>query len=333
MVNQIETGYKPEFALGALYQGINAANAESANKEDLIRQFLANQRSIAQDPIETQRKEYELGPAQYDNALANFKRTDPNYIPAQIAGQIGQMQTQEAAGKTASALQPFRQSAEQAQLETEKNKQGVLWTIQDIDSKLAAGGGEDESGKVVPFTPMQRMFMQNKRAQLTDQLKSTPDFAGKKELADDKIEAMLEAARLRAQASIEAAEAKASQATQKAETEKQLYARALRIDKGLEPATEQQKLAAKAILAHMISDKVSAAAAANVPGLDLGKSGAPMAPPVAEAYQTRSEEATKAAQGSAPAAVGTLEWAKSAPKGTKHNGRTKMSDGPDGLWE
>ena len=44
-MQNITTGYQPEFGLGALYQGINAANTESANEEELRKLFLANQQS------------------------------------------------------------------------------------------------------------------------------------------------------------------------------------------------------------------------------------------------------------------------------------------------
>ena len=37
----ISTGYIPEFALGALYQGMNASNANAQSQEDVLRAFLA----------------------------------------------------------------------------------------------------------------------------------------------------------------------------------------------------------------------------------------------------------------------------------------------------
>ena len=43
-MQNIETGYKPEFGLGAWFAGENAANTEAANEEELIKSFLANQR-------------------------------------------------------------------------------------------------------------------------------------------------------------------------------------------------------------------------------------------------------------------------------------------------
>lgn len=297
MIN-IETGYKPEFALGALYQGQNAANAQAQNDEELIRKFLANQHSIQNDPIIEAKNREELDPLRYQSTLARFKMNDPSYIPAQISGQIGQMQTQEAAGKTASALQPFKQAADQAQLETDKNKQEVLYTMQDIDKQLAAGGSIDENGQVNTFTPMQRMFMQNKRAELTEQLKSTPEFAAKKELSDDKIEAQLEAQRIRSQGAIDAAEAKAAQAQEKALSDKQLYARALMIVAGTIPATEQEKIAAAAILDRMQADAVGRNAAMNSPSIDFSRvgKGMPMTTPPAVSTREQADKSMAAAQ-------------------------------------
>ena len=48
----IETGYKPEFGLGAVYQGFNAANADMSAQEELIKQFLANQREQQMQPLD-----------------------------------------------------------------------------------------------------------------------------------------------------------------------------------------------------------------------------------------------------------------------------------------
>lgn len=298
MINTIETGYKPEFALGALYQGQNAANAQSANTEDLIRAFLANQHDVVNNPIIEEKNKEELDPLRYQSMLARFKMDDPNYIPAQVSGQIGQMQTQEAAGKTATALQPFKQAADQAQLEIDKNKQETLWTIQDIDKKLTAGGGEDEQGTVVPFNPMQRMFMQNKRAELVEQLKSSPEFAAKKELSDDKIEAQLEAQRIRSQGAIDAAEAKTAQAQEKALNDKQLYARALMIVAGIMPATEQEKIAAAAILDRMQADAVGKNAALTNPTIDFSKmgKGVPMTTSPATTAREQADKSMAAAQ-------------------------------------
>lgn len=114
-IENIATGYKPEFALGALYHGFNAGSADNASQLANLVQEQALQKSRIGDPLDLIQKFYEA-------QLANAKSQSPDYIPMQLSGQIGQMQTQEAAGKTAQALQPFKQKAEQAQLENAQAK-------------------------------------------------------------------------------------------------------------------------------------------------------------------------------------------------------------------
>ena len=106
MIN-IETGYKPEFALGALYQGQNAANAQSQNEEELIRMFLANQHSIQNDPILEDRNRADLVSARYGAKRDQAKMDDPQFIPQLLAGEKGQWQSTEASGAKAKALLPF----------------------------------------------------------------------------------------------------------------------------------------------------------------------------------------------------------------------------------
>ena len=114
-IENIATGYKPEFALGALYHGFNAGSADNASQLANLIQEQALQKSRIGDPLDLIKQFYEA-------QLANAKSQSPDYIPMQLSGQIGQMQTQEAAGKTAQALQPFKQKAEQAQLENAQAK-------------------------------------------------------------------------------------------------------------------------------------------------------------------------------------------------------------------
>jgi len=98
-LEQISTGYKPEFALGALYQGYNAGNADNAAQLENLSKEWELQKSRAEDP-------YKVLSSMYQGNLDNAKMQDPNYIPWQLAGQVGQMQTQEAQGRKAQALTP-----------------------------------------------------------------------------------------------------------------------------------------------------------------------------------------------------------------------------------
>ena len=67
----IDTGYKPEFGLGALYQGFNAANSDQASELELIKQFLANQREQQMQPIDVSQAQQNLTAGQY--------KTTPEY--------------------------------------------------------------------------------------------------------------------------------------------------------------------------------------------------------------------------------------------------------------
>lgn len=66
---QIETGYKPEFALGALYQGMNAANANNMAEEEILQKFLANQREQSIQPLDIKQAELRNQASVFDNMV------------------------------------------------------------------------------------------------------------------------------------------------------------------------------------------------------------------------------------------------------------------------
>lgn len=90
----ISTGYIPEFALGALYQGMNASNANAQSQEDVLRAFLANQREQNTQPLDQIIKTW-------DATKAQGQLNDPDYLSALLEGYKGQMNSQIAAGKKA----------------------------------------------------------------------------------------------------------------------------------------------------------------------------------------------------------------------------------------
>lgn len=103
-MNQIETGYKPEFALGALYQGQNAADAQAQNAQELIMKFLANQHAIENNPILEAKNRASLVSDQWGAKRDQAKMDDPSFIAQLLAGEKGQQQSTEAAGKLAMAI-------------------------------------------------------------------------------------------------------------------------------------------------------------------------------------------------------------------------------------
>lgn len=316
-MQQINTGYTPEFGLGAYFSGENAADIEASNRAEQIRSLLDQmkaQQTYKQteltNPLEIMRMKNANDISAYDAAYAQKKLNDPNYMDANIQGQIGQMQTQAAAGKTATALQPFKQKAEQSQLDNQKNTEDTLWTIKDIDNKLSAGGATDENGNVVKFTPMQQMFMKNKRDQLTEQLKSTPEFAGKKELSDDKLESALALAELRAKAQVDAADLRA-QASKKEAKYNEILMQQMQIVADPNSTPEQKAVANQIIQLHR-TNKLYSNPAAWQEGLDLGKLGLQVTPSVID-------RATSGQGGAVSPVVinNTDEWNK-LPKGTPY---------------
>ena len=104
-ITPIETGYKPEFALGALYQGINAANAEQASQEDLIKQFLANQREQQMQPLDIQAAQLGI-PVKQLAANQAEAMNNPEGINAWKQGHLGELQSKAAQGQISQAELP-----------------------------------------------------------------------------------------------------------------------------------------------------------------------------------------------------------------------------------
>lgn len=93
--NPIETDYRPNFGLGAYYQGINAANAKQLTEEDILKAFLANQKEQNEQPLDLMVKQWQA-------AHAQDQLNSPEYRKSMLDGYMGQMQSQIAAGRKAS---------------------------------------------------------------------------------------------------------------------------------------------------------------------------------------------------------------------------------------
>ncbi len=134
----IETGYKPEFGLGAMYQGFNAANADQSAELELVKQFLANQREQQMQPLDVDVR-------RYDSNLANAKSNSPDYIPWAIKGQIGQMMSQDAAGRGKQAT--YEGDVKLAQSEN-KNKQFTADLMSRLNQLKQNSLSNPESGQI-----------------------------------------------------------------------------------------------------------------------------------------------------------------------------------------
>lgn len=180
-INQIETGYKPEFGLGAMWAGENAANAEMANQLDFIKQFLANQREQQMQPIDVSQAQQNLTAGQY--------KTTPEYQTGMRDTISGQGMSNLAAGQTAAGLQPFKQKAEIAQSKEAFNLSDLTNQIYQLDQQISTEPN-----------PLTRMAMSKERDRVAKALMSNPAFLGKQLLQRENNEADLEKARIMAEA-------------------------------------------------------------------------------------------------------------------------------------
>ena len=92
--SQIETDYKPNFGLGAFYQGINAANSKQLSEEEILKAFLNNQKEQNEQPLDLMIKQWQA-------AHAQDQMGSPEYRKSMLDGYMGQMNSQVAAGKKA----------------------------------------------------------------------------------------------------------------------------------------------------------------------------------------------------------------------------------------
>lgn len=191
MPNDISTGYKPEFALGALYQGMNAANQNMSAEEELIKQFLANQRELQTQPIDIAQKQQNLESEAY--------KTSPEYQTGMRNTIFGQGKSNLAAGENAELLRPFRERAERRKLETDFQANDMQNQIYQIDQKLGDAN----------IHPQERSALVQERARLSEALMSSPDFLGRMKLKEMGGEISAYLAELRAQAEAEKARVKA----------------------------------------------------------------------------------------------------------------------------
>lgn len=118
-IENIATGYKPEFALGALYHGFNAGSADNASQLSNLIQEQALQKSRIGDPLDLIKKQYEA-------MVANAQMQNPDYIPAQIKGEMGRFASSAAKGKIDSSSVDEQIKALLAELAQKTGKSNLL---------------------------------------------------------------------------------------------------------------------------------------------------------------------------------------------------------------
>lgn len=127
----IDTGYKPEGALGALYQGENAGMQEQNNQLSLIKDFLANRREQQMQPLDIAIRGKEAAQA---NAL-----NTPELLQRFAAGQGGVWDSQTAKGKEDTAL---------VDSNIDTKKAANLFNMQDSRTKQEFSGAEQDVAKL-----------------------------------------------------------------------------------------------------------------------------------------------------------------------------------------
>lgn len=139
-IQQIETGYKPEFGLGAAFAGENAANVDMNNQLELIKQFLANQREQQMQPLDINVRSMES-----DRAT---QARSPEMLQAYKDLYLAQRDTTKAAGDKARELSHLDIATGRQEL---RHKQAMGNLLAKLDA-LKVGG--DSGGGQIGF-PMQ----------------------------------------------------------------------------------------------------------------------------------------------------------------------------------
>jgi hypothetical protein len=249
----ITTGYTPEFALGALYQGFNAANADSLGEEELLKAFLANQREQQSQPLDQTIKTWEA-------AHAQDKLSNPEYRQKMLEGYIGQMNSQIAAGKKAMET---NDSDIEATNQENKNKQ--------IYGNLLERFRNEQMSPYQEPTPILRQDIKksgNPINKLQNVLVNTPEHLQKLDLYNNLNQGRLDVAEVRNQGLGEAAKIKAQQITKDPNLQ-QVLAKAFLISSGTIPATDEQIQAARELLLQHTNKTAVERSAGVQPGISI----------------------------------------------------------------
>lgn len=282
----ITTGYTPEFALGALYQGMNASNANAQSQEDLLKAYLANQREQYSQPLDQIIKTWEASHAQ-------DKLNDFDYRQKALEGYKGQMNSQIAAGKKAMSTLDSDINATNEENYLKQYKGNLLRRFMDEQMQepippTPVTGDNGEQGfnfgsaenalRNPNLTPEQRQLIEqdvqksgglfSNMNRLQETLINTPEhlqklalykMMGDNRLAinNDKNQAMFELARIKAQ-----------QLTKDPNLQ-QILAKAFQITSGSIPATDEQIAAAQELLTQHTKKTAIERSAGRDPGLDL----------------------------------------------------------------
>ncbi len=186
--NQIDTGYKPDGALGALYQGYNAADAQQMNALEMIKAALANQREQQMQPLDIEKAQLSNKGMVFDNMVKALQgvQAETQNTPQQLnlfakskeAGYNKDIREDELSG----VLQPFKLAAAPAQGHIMVNDARSDATLSDQQS--GAITGIDATGN--QLTPEQQRSFLQQYSQNVPIRGNTPQQYGKENLEDIK---------------------------------------------------------------------------------------------------------------------------------------------------
>ena len=193
----IDTGYKPEFGLGAVYQGFNAANAEQGAELELIKQFLANQREQSMQPLDVTKAQLTNEGMASENLIKAFQgaqaqsQNTPEMLKAFVDSTRAGYNKNIRQDQVDALLQPdkLRAASFQGQTMVDNARAGADMS----GNQASAVTGVDRSGNVL--SSMQRQAAQKAYEGAVPIMGNTPEFWGKNELENTKGWWHLEAAK------------------------------------------------------------------------------------------------------------------------------------------
>jgi len=175
MIPMINDGYKPTFegnALSAYFNGLNAANADNSAQEEILRQYLANQRELQMAPLDIESKTLDNRGKLFDNfgkelnARRNKLLNTPELLQQFVQNTTSDWTQNINKGAVDNALQPFRMKA-----------------VPDQGNKMVADANIDnqivqlETRIAQEKDPIKRMGLQQERNQLVEVRGYTPKHA------------------------------------------------------------------------------------------------------------------------------------------------------------
>jgi hypothetical protein len=193
-MQMMDTGYKQDGLLGALYGGYNNANVETANELEMVRNFLANQREQQAQPVDQMIKELQGQQAKVQNT--------PEMLRSFVDAAKGRQQSDTARGAFDTFILPTKQKAEKERGIQQFNDASQANQITEIENKIAEGGNpiqmaqyrqlRDVMTKLAADNPKHRNKMDEIEAQGGFSVKNHEISAeASKYAADQRLEAAL----------------------------------------------------------------------------------------------------------------------------------------------